>query len=561
MKKYLLFFLIFLFFPRQTSAGTENRYVTVVSPVRGSNLWQSQESVKKQINLILENKIPSTWLLQYDLLTDPENLKLFENLPQDQELGIFMEVSEKLATEATVSYLFGDGDWARPDKVLLSGYKPDERKQMIDKIFKIFKEKTGYYPGSVGAWYIDTLSLDYMSEKYHIRAVLDVADQYSTDKYGLWGKPWGTPYFPSIFSSLLPAKTKKEALDLVKIQWAQRDPVKGYGLSAQDSIYSLQANDYINNGLDTGYFDKLSKLYLGIEGPAAQLTVGLEAGQEGAVFFDEFKRQIQNLSKLKQDEKVKFLTMSGFAREFKAKTDGSNPAFFLSGPDYQDPNLEAFWYSSMFYRIGFVKSNNKLTVRDFRIYPDYLYFDDLYTHDAKHNLERIIPGIIDSAVLNNAKILFSNITEFSITRKKETVEISLRENDLKDHKILLLPDKVTIDNAEIIITAPKNRLTESIKRLASRILLKYWISYPHFWQGDFRFSKIDNISYFGYMPSPDLLIGIKSAYPFIGSFQFPFQVLSRFRTFPKLNPAETVSLNLVKILNDSTIEVAGKLPI
>lgn len=561
MKKYCLFFLLFFLYPRQILAVSTDQIITVVNPVRGRNLWESHESVKRQIDLIVENKIPSTWLFQYDLLTDEENFRLFENLPLDQELGVFLEVSEELATDADVPYLFGDGDWARPDKILLSGYNPAERRRLIDKIFETFKKKIGHYPSSVGAWYIDTLSLNYMSAKYHIKALLDVADQYSTDKYGLWGKPWGTAYIPSLFSSLLPAKTKDEALDIVKIQWAQRDPVKGFGLSASDSIYSLQANDYINNKLNNDYFKKLSQLYLSADGPVAQLTIGLEAGQEGAAFIEEYKRQIQYLLNLADEGKIKFLSMNDFAQLYKTKSSGTNTVYFISGADYSDSSIEAYWYSSMFYRIGFIKSDDSLIIRDFRVYPDYLFFEDLYTNDANHNLKRIIPGAIDEAVSHNAKTVFSQITKFSAVKKEETVYIILQENNQNDHKILLSPDKIVIDSRIVFENPKTNGIGKKVKSLIAKSLLDYWVSYPHFWFGSVRFSNINSIYYFGFTPAPDILIGLKSEYPFLGSFKFPFQVLSRFKTFPGFDLAKLLSENLVKILNNSTIKVSGELQI
>ena len=60
------------------------------------------------------------------------------------------------------------------------------------------------------------------------------------------------------------------------------------------------------------------------------------------------------------------------------------------------------------------------------------------------------------------------------------------------------------------------------------------------------------------MISPDYLTGIKSEFPLLGSFQFPFQTLIRFKSFPKLGIAEFISDYLVKSINNSTIKISEK---
>lgn len=559
MKKYfLLLFLFLTLLPRSAVAAPLNHYVTVVSPVRGSNLWQSAAAVKKQIELTQGYKIPATWLLQYDLIIDEDNSNLFYDLAYNQELGVFLEVSEKLATDARVAYLLGEGDWARPDKVFLSGYSPSERIRIIDRIFTKFKEKFGFYPSSVGSWYIDTLSLDYMVEKYHIQGALDVADQYSTDKYGVWGKPWGMPYFPSYFNSLLPAKDSSDMLEVVKIQWAQRDPVKGYGLTAADSIFSLQANDYINNGLDIDYFRKLADTYLNSDDPITQLTVGIEAGQEGAVFFEEHKKQLQYLKKLEDEKKITFLTMSSFAQEYKKRLPKLSASIFISVTDYFEPRNEAYWYSSKFYRIGLIKRERELIIRDLRIYPDYFLTNDIFENDTSHQLRKIVPSIIDDALKKNSKTLFSDIEEIGVSRKENEIAISLQEKNGKKHTVSLLPEKILVDKEVIFEASYKNGLSQYIDKLKAVLIINYWLSYPHQWMGSWRFASIDNNFYFGFMVAPDKLIGIRPKFPFFGSFQFPFQTLIRFKSFPKLGIAEFISDYLVKSINNSTIKVSDQ---
>lgn len=550
MKIYILLLVLFLILlPKQIIASEIGRYVTIVSPVRSSSLWQSTESVRKQINLISDYKLPATWLLQYDLLDD-EKLSLFKNLSSNQEIGVFLEVSEKLATDAYVAYLLGDGDWARADKVLLSGYTPEARKRMIDKVFEKFKKQLGYYPSSIGAWYIDSLSLNYLVDKYHIQAVLNVADQYQTDTYGLWGQPWGVPYYPSRLNSLTPAEDNSTKLDTVKIQWAQRDPVRGYGLNVTDSIYSLQANDYINNNLDFDYFKKLSQIYLNAPNELAQLTIGLEIGQEGAVFLDEFKRQLQFLINLKNSGKISFETMQSFAHRFKKEFPTSSYEFLISGRDYFNLDSVAYWYSNKFYRLGLIQKGEDLFLRDFRFYKDPIIYDDIFKQDLSHTLKRVIPSVVDEVASNNGRLLISNVGQIKVDRKNEDLYFTIFDKTNNQHEIILSENTVSLDRKNIFEVPKENRQ----RNILAAAVIDYWKNLPSKWLDSWRFSTVAQKFYFGFMMAPDRLLGLKSEFPFLGVFKFPFQTLVRFKTFPHLDIAKLLSSNLVNWLNHSTIK-------
>lgn len=543
---YILLLVLFLIFsPKQIRASETGRYVTIVNPVRGSGLWQSTESVRKQINLIEDYKLPATWLLQYDLFSD-NNLSLFKNLSPNQEIGVFLEVSEKLATDAYVPYLLGDGDWARADKVLLSGYTPEARKKILDKVFEEFKKQFGYYPSSVGAWYIDTVSQNFLVDKYHVQSILNVADQYQTDTYGLWGQPWGTPFYPSRLNSLTPTEDDSTKLDTVKIQWAQRDPIRGYGLNVENSIYSVQANDYINNHLDFNYFKKLSQIYLNASNELSQLTIGLETGQEGAVFLDEFKRQLQFLADPKM--KISFETMQSFAEKFKKQFSTTSYSFLINGRDYFDKDTVAYWYSTRFYRVGLIQRDGNLSLRDLRLYKNPILFEDIFKADTQHVLKRIIPAIVDEVLNNDGKLLVSNVSQIKIGRKNGDAYLTVYNGN--QHEIILSESAVSLDGKNIFEIPRENRQ----RNILAAAVIDYWKNLPSNWLNSWRFSMVGQKFYFGFMMAPDKLFGLKSEFPFLGVFKFPFQTLVRFKTFPNLDIAKLLSSNLVNWLNHSTIK-------
>jgi hypothetical protein len=116
--------------------------------------------------------------------------------------------------------------------------------------------------------------------------------QKTTDRYGVWGQWWGVPYVASKANILVPAKNESESSNVAIIQWAQRDLSKAIGAGPEYSNYSMQANDYLDRGLNTDYFMDLSSTYLSCDLPVGQVTVGLETGIEGYRFKNEYEKHV-----------------------------------------------------------------------------------------------------------------------------------------------------------------------------------------------------------------------------------------------------------------------------
>jgi len=381
-KKLVLFFLTFFFFWGSTKVlaqekiGCQNRYLTLINPVRGRNLWldQSLKPLEDQYGLIKEYRFSATWLLQYDALVDEEIISFVRsNFSDNQEMGLFLEVSPDLAQYSRVIYPHGVA-WFDPQAVFLSGYTRSARKKLIDTAFTKFKETFGDYPVSVGAWWIDSYSLQYLEKKYDIESVLIVADQKTTDDYGVWGQWWGVPYYPSRANVLIPAQSEKSKVNLVVLQWAQRDFSKAYGEGPNFSNYSLQANDYPERGLDTFYFKKLINNYLDCSLPFGQITVGLETGIESVKSFSEYQNQLGLLASI---EDLQAATMSQFSARFQ-NYYSSNPGKVVLKDE------ESEWILTP------QKRENKYLKEDI-IYEDNLAFIDYFIADQSDFLDRKLP--------------------------------------------------------------------------------------------------------------------------------------------------------------------------
>lgn len=382
-KKILFIFLIFLFsfvFVTKVKADSvniscPNRYLTLINPVRDRSLWsdKSLNPIIQQYADIKKYSFSATWLLQYDTFSDQDLVNEIKSFDSKQEKGVFLEVSKKLASDANVIYPDGVR-WSDPGAVFLSAYSQSDRKLLIDQIFAKYKTVYGTYPKSVGVWWIDSYSLDYMVSKYGITSVLIVADQKVTDSYGVWGQWWGFPYKPSKANILVPASNTVNLENTVVVQWAQRDPVLAYGGVGQFSRYSLQANDYVVVGKDINYFKDLTSQYLDCKNTLGQITVGLETGMESLREPLEYQKQLAYLSTIPNLDVV---TMSNFSRSY-SKIYKINPDKVFFG------NRGESWEMTSGYR-----KNEKLG--EYINYNQNLSFKDYFLKDNSSFLDRVLP--------------------------------------------------------------------------------------------------------------------------------------------------------------------------
>ncbi|KKQ67186.1 MAG: hypothetical protein US86_C0001G0113 [Candidatus Daviesbacteria bacterium GW2011_GWA2_38_24] len=371
--------LSLVFLNTQVLAGENeescDRYVTLVNPVRGRSLWidSSLKPIDSQYEATLKNNLKATWLVQYDVLEDEELKNRLKEFNDGQEIGVFLEVSELQSNKSKVIYP-PFTPWFSPKAVFLSGYKQSERRRLIDTLFEKFKQTFNYYPKSVGAWWIDSYSLNYIKDKYDIRAALIVADQLTTDNYGVWGQWWSVPYYPSKANILTPASSIKNKQDVVVVQWALRDPLLAYGSGKEFSNYSLQANDYVSQGKDTSYFNEIASSYLSCQNQLSQITVGLETGIESISFISEYNNQ---LLALKNTPNLSAVTMSEFAEKFANKF-----------PEFPKSTSLSYKGSSW---IMDTQSRKNEKLNDFVSYDQKLSFSDYFVADKEDFLNRIMP--------------------------------------------------------------------------------------------------------------------------------------------------------------------------
>lgn len=463
----------------------QQNFVTLVYPVRGRDLWQDRDLVQldQLLTFLAENELPSTWLFQYDALTDSELIDHIKARCKNCEFGVFSEVSENLATDAQVAYQQGVGPWYQPNLAFFSGYDLLARKKMADQLLRAFSKSFQTKPKTVGSWYLDPYTLNYLHRDYGVSGYVSVADQYDTDGQQYWGKPWGTPYYPQIGDIMVPASSVANKLDVVQIQWAQRDLVKGYGKTVQHSRSSFQANDYVNNGLETIYFTEIVKPYVQNNNPVNQITIGLEAGQELFSFQKEHFMQLNFLLEKQDVWKLHFTKVSNFVDHYREKFPDFSPTTQLA----VDKTL---WVNSACYRLGQETdmAGNEV-VFDLRRYSADSIAKDAVRVDNDKFLSRNVPFEVD-AVEDGRKV---PLNSFSLDESCLTTK---------------LPDVVSL----------KNRQDLELVKLHIKDFLSA-----------LKFSTIDDKKVIGLKVGPDEIIGYKEGSGF-GKFSYPFQTLVNFKS-------------------------------
>lgn len=382
-----------LAFAEEQNNSASNQFITVVNPVRISIYSTNPKaSLAAQYQEVKKRDLAATWLFTYDVISDPGVESVAKTMDKSQELGIFLEVTPKFASESGVIYSKTDS-WHRANAVFLSGYTQQDRRKLIDAAFRKFKENFGFYPTSVGTWWIDSYSLEYMQKKYNITANLTCADQFATDGYEIWGQYWSTPFYPSKLHAGMPASTLDSKLDIVTIQWAARDPLNGYGRN-QASLFSTQ--DYFK----IDYFQKLIDLYAkSHDNKFGQITVGLEGDFPPDSYGGFFANQLDVVKAQKQQMSISVVTMKDFSSWYRSNFPEVSPVQIIQTDDLLGKKIKTIWYNSPHFRVNFLYNydTKETKVRDFRTYHDNFQEPYYISPNRDLNLSINLPSQIDSA--------------------------------------------------------------------------------------------------------------------------------------------------------------------
>jgi hypothetical protein len=341
------------------------------------------KTVVKQVEIMKQYKLGGTFLLQYDALLDPRYQKLLKSLPPDVfEIGAWWEIPQPLVEKAGLKWRGRyPWDW-RADVGFSTGYSPDERERLADIYMNDFKKIFGYYPRSVGSWFIDAHTLNYLYEKYKIVASCNCKDQYGTDGYTLWGGYWNQAYYPSKINSYMPAQNENNQIPVPIFRMLGSDPVRQYddGLAtSRQGVITLEPV-YKDAGGDSAWVNWYFKQFA--EGSCMEYAY-TQAGQENSFTWDAmekgFKIQLPLIARLRDEKKLKVETLAVSGQWFREHYKVTPATSVTVNEDLKGSDRKTVWFDSRFYRMNLLWEKGTLRFRDIHLFNEK--FPSVYTRN------------------------------------------------------------------------------------------------------------------------------------------------------------------------------------
>ena len=353
----------------QPATASEPRIVNIYNFVRNSDYRVPNskdvlyETTRQQIQLIKQANLPATWALQYDALINPRYQKLFkEQLTSHDEIAAWWEIPRPLAEKAGLKWR-GQHEWDSTANVGFSpGYSPAERRKLVDVYMADFKAIFGYYPRTVGSWFIDEVTLDYMAKHYGIVASCNCKDQIGTDGYTLWGGYWNQAYYPSRLNAYMPAQTKTAQIDVPVFRMLGSDPIYQYGNSP--GMFTLETV-YPDAG---GSADWVAWFMNNLIHQPSLGFAYTQAGQENSFGWKAMKTgltlQIALLADQAKAGEIQVMTLAQAGQWFRRNYSLTPPTSVVCLNDWKHQNRKTVWYDSRFYRLNVLWENGAFFIRD-----------------------------------------------------------------------------------------------------------------------------------------------------------------------------------------------------
>ena len=325
-------------------------------------------AASEEVRLAREYNLPATFLLQYDALIDPAYQKLLkDSLPEGCEIGGWWEITKPHYEAVGETWPFEQVWYPYDVKDFGIGHTPELRERLVDTYMAKFKEVFGQYPQSVGSWYMDSYTLNYMYEKYGIVASCVCKEQIGTDGYTLWGGYWGQAFYPSKQDAHMPAQTEEGQIPVPVFRMLGSDPIyqydhslggNGQGVITMEPVYGCA-------GSNRKWVDYFVESFM--NEPCLQFGY-VQIGQENSfgwpLIGQGLSMQVALLDSLRQEGRLVFKTLGESGRWFKEKNKVTPPTAVSCLTDVRDEGNQTVWFDSRFYRANLLWNPVGFRIRD-----------------------------------------------------------------------------------------------------------------------------------------------------------------------------------------------------
>jgi len=374
---------------QRKGGGAAPRIINIVNFIRQTDYRIANsdslmfEAVKKQIALVNDYGFPATFLFQYDALINPQYQRLMKTaLSPRCEIGAWWEITEPHVKAAGIKWR-GEHSWVSTANIAFTpGYTIEERERLVDVYMQKFMQIYGRYPKSVGSWYIDSHTLDYMYRKYGIVASCNCKDQIGTDGYTLWGGYWNQAYYPSKLNAYMPAQTDGQKIPVPVFRMLGSDPIyqydNGIGTDYQ-GVISLEPV-YGESGRSRKWVEYfLSSL---VDGPCLAFGYA-QAGQENSFTWpamsEGLRMQFALFRALSDSGKIRIETLEESGRWFRKHFTHTPATAVTTMSDVRGLGNKSVWYNSRFYRANLYWENDGFCFRDIHLFDEDMKSEYLHT--------------------------------------------------------------------------------------------------------------------------------------------------------------------------------------
>lgn len=332
------------------------------------------ETVQEQIKLVNKYHFPATFLFQYDALINPQYQELMKNeLQANCELGAWWEITQPHVEAAGIEWR-GEHSWVSHANIAFTtGYTSREREQLVDVYMTKFKEIYGYYPKSVGSWFIDSYTLTYMYEKYGIVASCNCKDQIGTDGYTLWGGYWNQAYYPSRTNAYMPAQTEEAQIPVPIFRMLGSDPIYQYdtGLgSSRQGVISLEPV-YKESGMNKEWAEYFLESI--VDQPSLAFNYA-QAGQENSFTWEAMQKglemQFSLFDSLRIAGKIRLETLETSGKWFKKQFKHTPVTAVTTLTDIRNEGRKSVWFNSRYYRTNLLWEGKSFRFRDIHLFDE-----------------------------------------------------------------------------------------------------------------------------------------------------------------------------------------------
>lgn len=332
------------------------------------------DAVQRQIELVNKYDFPATFLFQYDALINPQYQELMKTqLSPKCELGAWWEITQPHVEAAGLEWR-GEHSWVSTANIAFTpGYTQPEREKLVDVYMAKFKEIYGKYPKSVGSWFIDSYTLEYMYNKYGIVASCNCKDQVGTDGYTLWGGYWNQAYYPSRINAYMPAQTEDGQIPVPIFRMLGSDPMYQYDNGAgtnYQGVISLEPV-YHDSGKSKEWVDYFLESI--VNQPSLAFNYA-QAGQENSFTWNGMREglemQFPIFDSLRKEGKIRLETLEKSGTWFKENFPLTPATAITTLTDIRKEGNKSVWYNSRYYRSNLYWENNGFCFRDIHLFDE-----------------------------------------------------------------------------------------------------------------------------------------------------------------------------------------------